>query len=221
MLCRRTTAPVKRRSVAAGYEGAHGCRANEQVRIRNEHRENGEVSNGHVALMRGINVGGKNKLPMKELRALFEELGCGSVASYIQSGNVVFEAGIELAEQLPAILPSHIEARFGLRVPVVIRSAQALREAAERNPFLSEGCDTQHLHVGFLASRPDAKAVASLDASRSDIDRFEVLGEEVHLHVPGGMARTKLTTDYFDRRLGTPMTVRNWRTVQKLIEMTA
>lgn len=175
----------------------------------------------YVALLRGINVGGKNKLPMKDLRALFEARGCGSVASYIQSGNVVFAAGANVAEQIPTALSADIEARFGLKVPVVIRSAEELRDAAERSPFLAEGCDTQHVHVGFLASQPTTRAVAALDPARSSVDRFQVLGREVHLHVPGGMARTKLTADYFDRRLQTTMTVRNWRTVQKLIEMTA
>jgi len=79
--------------------------------------------------------------------------------------------------------------------------------------------DPKHLHIGFLAETPGEEAIASLDPGRSDVDNFQVKGREVYLHVPGGLGCTKLTTDYFDRRLGTVMTVRNWRTVNKLLEM--
>ena len=173
----------------------------------------------HVALMRGINVGGKNKLPMKDVVALFEKVGCRSVRTYIQSGNVVFQGDPAVAESVVDEVPRRIAKRFGYWVPVVLRSAEELRDAATRNPFVAEQPDPKHLHVGFLADAPDSDAVASLDPARSTGDRFAVLGREVYLHVPGGMARTKLTTDYFDRRLDTVMTVRNWRTVSRLLEM--
>lgn len=173
----------------------------------------------HIALMRGINVGGKNKLPMQELAAIFEEAGCVSVRTYIQSGNVVFEADQELVDELAEDVPRRIQGRFGLLVPVVLRTADALRRIVARNPFVGEDTDPKHLHVGFLAEAPGAEAVASLDPVRSNVDSFAVLDAEVYLHVPGGMGRTKLTTDWFDRRLGTVMTVRNWRTVNALVEM--
>jgi len=177
------------------------------------------MSAKHVALMRGINVGGKNKLLMKDLVAVFEEAGCREVRTYIQSGNVVFVGDRALAAQVRMDVPRRIADRFGHQVPVVVRSAQELRDAADRHPFAAEATDPKHLHVGFLSHAPSKDAIASLDPARSSIDRFEVIGSEVFFHVPGGMARTKLTTDYFDRRLGTVMTVRNWRTVHKLLEM--
>jgi len=174
----------------------------------------------HVALLRGINVGGKHKLPMKELAGLFEAAGCSRVRTYIQSGNVVFDTPAS-ATKLSAEVERRIRERFGFEVPVVLRTAGAMRAVASANPFLGEGADEAHLHVGFLADRPTPEAVASLDPARSEIDSFRVVGSEVYLHTPGGMGRTKLTTDWFDRRLGTTMTVRNWRTVNKLIEMAA
>jgi uncharacterized protein (DUF1697 family) len=116
-------------------------------------------------------------------------------------------------------MTQRIEERFGFQVPVVLRSARELRDAADRHPYLASATDHKHLHVGFLAASPDAASVSSLDPARSAVDRFAVLGREVFLYVPGGMARTKLTTDFFDRGLGTVMTVRNWRTVNKLLEM--
>jgi len=173
----------------------------------------------HVALMRGINVGGKNKLPMKDLVALFEEAGCREVRSYIQSGNVIFEADPELADRVRTDVPRAIAERFGYSVPLVLRTARELREVAARNPFVTEAADPKHLGVGFLSEAPSPAAVASLDPARSSVDAFAIVGKEIFLHLPGGMARTKLTTDYFDRRLGTIMTTRNWRTVNKLVEM--
>ena len=172
-----------------------------------------------VALLRGINVGGKNKLPMKALVALFEDLGCTGVSTYIQSGNVVFQADGRTAADLAEAAREAIADRFRYDVPVVLRSAVELRHVVEGNPFLSEDPDPRHLHVGFLAEAPDLPEVESLDPARSSIDRFAVVDAEVYLHVPGGMGRTKLTTDFFERRLGTVMTARNWRTVMKLVEM--
>lgn len=172
-----------------------------------------------MALVRGINVGGRNKLPMKDLARMFEDAGCEEVRTYIQSGNVVFDADGALADRLALSIPERIEEDFGFRVPVVLRSVTELRRAIERHPFREVAEETKHLHIGFLADEPSADRVASLDPARSSVDRFEVAGKEVYLHVPGGMGRTKLTTDYFDRRLGTVMTVRNWRTVNELLEM--
>jgi len=177
------------------------------------------MSRTHVALLRGINVGGKNKLPMKELAALFGNAGCSTVRTYIQSGNVVFEADAEVAGRVPTEISLRIVERFGYTVPVVMRTSKELRAALDDNPFLAEATDPEHLHVGFLAQAPSPEGLASLDRARSEVDSFCVVGREVYLHVPGGMGRTKLTTDYFDRRLGTVMTVRNWRTVNALLDM--
>jgi uncharacterized protein (DUF1697 family) len=177
------------------------------------------AANTLVALLRGINVGGKHKLPMKELVALFEGAGCSDVRTYIQSGNVVFRTSEKSAAAVAKDVERRIEERFGYEVPVILRTAEALGTVASGNPFLADGADETHLHVGFLATRPTPEAVASLDPARSAIDSFRVVGTEVYLHTPGGMGRTKLTTDWFDRRLGATMTVRNWRTVGKLVDM--
>lgn len=173
----------------------------------------------HIALLRGINVGGKNRLPMADLRTLFEELGCEDVRTYIQSGNVVFTAGPVPVEELPGRVERAIGERFDLRVPVILRSAAELEEAARANPFLEEGVEEKALHLMFLRDRPDPARVEGLDPERSPPDRFSVRGREVYLCCPNGVARTKLTTGYFDSRLDTVATVRNQRTVHKLLEM--
>ena len=173
----------------------------------------------HVALLRGVNVGGKNKLPMADLRAMFEIAGCEAVETYIQSGNVVFKAEAELATRIPGLIASAIEDRFGFRVPVVVRALDELREVVTANPFLDAVDDTKTLHVAFLADTPQDDRVAQLDPVRSPPDAFRVLGREIFLHCPNGMARTKLTNSYFDSKLETVSTVRNWRTVLTLLAM--
>jgi uncharacterized protein (DUF1697 family) len=174
----------------------------------------------YVALLRGINVGGRNKLPMKDLAAIFTEAGCTNVRTYIQSGNVLFTAAPGRAKRLPQLTSLEIADRFGYRVPVVLRTADEIRRVAAGNPFLKSGADPGSLHVAFLSELPANRRLAALAGNRSPGDSFQVRGREIYLHLPNGVARTKLTSDYFDSTLATTSTMRNWRTVVKLLEMT-
>jgi uncharacterized protein (DUF1697 family) len=173
----------------------------------------------HVALLRGINVGGRNKLAMKDLAALFTAAGCGDVRTYIQSGNVVFTAAGPLAKKLPVRIEAAIRARAGIQVPLEMRSADQLRAVAGGNPFLKTGPALETLHVGFLLDTPSAAQLAALDPKRSPPDEFVVRGREIYFRCPNGMGRSKLTNTYFDSKLGTTITIRNWRTVQALLEL--
>ena len=173
----------------------------------------------YVALMRGVNVGGKNRLPMKNLAAIFGDAGCADVVTYIQSGNVVFRATDACAARVPAAVARVVADRFAFRSPVVMRSAAELRTVARGNPYLKAGADLDALHVLFLADRPTAARVAELDPHRSPPDEFQVRGREVYFRCPNGVGRSKLTVGYFDSKLATTSTLRNWRTVLKLVEM--
>ena len=173
----------------------------------------------YVALMRGINVGGKNRLPMKDLAAMFGGAGCADVVTYIQSGNVVFRATDACAARVPAAVAKAVADRFAFRSPVVVRSAAELRAVARGNPYLKVGADVDALHVLFLVDRPSAARVAELDSHRSPPDEFLVRGREVYFRCPNGVGRSKLTVGYFDSKLATTSTLRNWRTVLKLVEM--
>jgi uncharacterized protein (DUF1697 family) len=173
----------------------------------------------YVALMRGINVGGKNRVPMKDLAAMFAGAGCADVVTYIQSGNVVFRATDACAARVPAAVAKAIADRFTFRSPVVMRSAAELRSVARGNPFLKTGADVDALHVLFLADRPSAAHVAELNPHRSPPDVFQVRGREVYFRCPNGVGRSKLTNAYFDSKLATTSTLRNWRTVLKLVEL--
>lgn len=171
-----------------------------------------------VALLRGINVGGKNKVPMSELKSLFSSLGFEDVVTYIQSGNVVFRSA---KRDVAEAIERQIAETFGIGVTVLLRTPAELRKVTESNPFLKRGADLSKLHVLFLSGRPAATAVSQLDPDRSPPDEFRVRGREIYLQLPNGAGRSKLTIDYFERRLGVAATGRNWNTVLKLLELSS
>jgi uncharacterized protein (DUF1697 family) len=171
----------------------------------------------YVALLRGINVGGRNKLPMKDLAVMFQKAGCTEVQTFIQSGNVLFNAPAKIARQIPVLVPVEIERKFGHRPPFVMRTAQQFAAVLENNPF--PGVDEDHLYVMFLASAPEAARVKTLDPARSAPDTFLVRGTEIYLNLPNGAGETKLTNAYFDSKLATTSTFRNWRTLTKLTQL--
>lgn len=177
-----------------------------------------KTQNTYVALLRGINVGGKNKLPMKDLAGMFTQAGCSDVRTYIQSGNVIFRAPDSVARKIPGGISQRIEESAGYRIPVVLRTAEELRNAVAANPFIAADAPEKTLHVYFLANAPDSKKIESLDPGRSLPDTFHVSGREIYLQLPNGMARTKLTNVYFDSKLATVSTARNWNTVLQLLE---
>ncbi|HPF38332.1 MAG TPA: DUF1697 domain-containing protein [Phycisphaerae bacterium] len=177
------------------------------------------MSKRYVALLRGINVGGRNKLPMKDLVSIFEAVGCADVRTYIQSGNVVFDADAATAKRVAAAVSDAIAAKLSLRAPVIQRDAKAFESVVAKHPLISRGADPATLFVMFLADRPKAVDVKRLDPDRSPGDAFVVTGREIYISCPNGAARSKLTNDYFDRALGTISTTRNWRTCLRLAEM--
>ena len=123
---------------------------------------NDGITHANVALLRGINVGGKNKLPMADLAAMFREAGCSDVRTYIQSGNVVFRAGPALAGDIPSLISASIMDQFGYRVPVVTRTASEFQEIVQANPFAETGSEANKLHVMFLADLPDVRTLTRL-----------------------------------------------------------
>ncbi len=173
-----------------------------------------------VAMLRGINVGGKHRVPMAELRELCAGLGWTDVRSYIQSGNVVFRAeGAEL--DLARTLSAALQTRFGFPVPVVVRSAAGMHAAIDRCPFPAADLPHTALHAVFLSAVPAPAAVAKLDPNRSPPEVFQVVEDVFYIHAPNGVAESKLTVDWIERQLGGIATARNWRTVTLLAEMAA
>lgn len=171
----------------------------------------------HVALLRGINVGGRGTLPMRELAAIFAEAGGVNVRTYLQSGNVLFDAAAP--ELVVETVTARIAAVYGYPGRIVLRSAEQFRAAFAANPYLKTGVAAETLHVYFLSDAPPPWMIRALDPDRSPGDSFVVRGREIYLHLPQGMARTKLTNVYFDKTLKTVSTARNWNTISRLAEM--
>ena len=172
-----------------------------------------------VALLRGVNVGGHRKVPMAELRDALASLGLEDVRTYIQSGNAVFRAGRQGRTELTSRIEDALDRTFGFPVSVMLRSAEEMDRVVEHGPFLGEGADPSRLHVAFLASAPSGKVAEDFASFRIGSDELRLAGSEAYLHCPEGMARSKLTPAFLERAMGTPSTVRNWRTTVALREM--
>jgi len=165
-------------------------------------------------------MGASNRLAMKDLIPLFEHAGCQSATAYIQSGNIIFTAPAALGRTLPATIQQQIADRFGYRVPVILRTGPQLAAVIEANPYIKKGLPEKQLYVSFLAATPAPEAAQGLDPARSSPDAFHVSGQEIYLHLPNGSADSKLTNAWFDSKLATISTARNWATVRRLFEMT-
>jgi uncharacterized protein (DUF1697 family) len=173
-----------------------------------------------VALLRNLNLGPTTQLSMADLRRLVEEAGYEHVTTYIRSGNVVFDSGSSGGAAIAKALEQRLS-DAGLRTKVIVRTAKEMAAVVKSNPFVKSGAELSKLHVMFLASKPAAAAVKSLDPHRSAGDEFVVHGREIYLHLPNGVGRSKLSVDYFEKRLDTAATGRNWNTVTKLANLAA
>ena len=168
-----------------------------------------------VALLRAVNLGARNRVPMERLRELLAAEGCDEVRTYIASGNAVFASGVPRAE-LARRLERAIHREFGVDTPVVLRMAGEMAEVVERHPF---GDDSSHTHVAFLAETPTsarAKALASLEIAP---DRVELRGQNLYWHLPNGVQGAQVSAARLEKELAVAATVRNWRTVTRLAEM--
>lgn len=170
-------------------------------------------------LLRAVNVGGRNVLPMAELASVLRGDGFAEVRTYIQSGNIVVTTPGSTRDVAARVRGLILE-RFGLDVGVVARDAAVMARVLAANPFKEAEVAPKSVHVAFLDGEVDPSAVARLDARAVSPDRFEVAGDHVYLHYPSGQGRSKLTGDLLERRLGVVATVRNWSTVTTLAAMT-
>ncbi|GAC1318921.1 MAG: DUF1697 domain-containing protein [Acidimicrobiales bacterium] len=171
---------------------------------------------GYACLLRGINVGGR-RMRMEELLSVFVGLGHEHVATYIQTGNVVFSSRSENRQVLIDDAQREIAQRFAMKVHVVLRSADELDSIIGRNPFTSRCSNPVHLHVSLLATTPDVSAV-ELPAVPAP-DELALDGAEIYLHCPNGLGHTTIKLPRMDNLLRTVSTTRNWNTVTTLAAM--
>lgn len=173
---------------------------------------------GHtsIVLFRGVNVGGKNILPMNELVRDLQSLNLEYIKTYIQSGNAIIRSSRKVSATLGAQIATKIENRHGFRPHVLILSLSQLESVIESNPFPE--AEPKTLHFFFLASAPAAPDIDSLTGAKSPSERFHLTDHVFYLHAPDGIGRSKLAANA-EKFLGVAATARNWRTVQRLLEM--
>ena len=171
-----------------------------------------------IALLRGINIGGNNKLPMKELSALLTDMGLREVQTYIQSGNVVFRCDAKNRATLAAKISAAIEVQHGFAPQVLLLDAAELRKAMADNPYPEAEADPKSLSLLFLAEAPQRPDLKSLEAIKTGSERFKLMGKVFYLHAPEGFGRSKLAAQA-EKLLGVAASGRNWNTVCKLAEM--
>jgi uncharacterized protein (DUF1697 family) len=173
-----------------------------------------------ISILRGINVGGKNKIPMVELKAVYEGLKFKNVTTYIQSGNVIFSASESDSKTLSKKIEQGILKKFGFNVPVIARTIEEMQSAIKKNPFLKEkGIELEKLHVTFLEDSPAADNLKKAMEYKYEPDKFIIVNKEVYLHCPNGYGNTKLTNTFFENKLKVRATTRNWRTTNELLKI--
>jgi len=172
----------------------------------------------YALLLRGVNVGTKNSLPMAELRAMLANLGCTEVQTYVQSGNAVF--GTKLSESgLTKAIEHALEAYMGRPIATTLRTFDQMKAVVDGNPFATLVTKPAYLCATFLSHAPSKVEVAHLHAQNWAPELFKVVGKEIYTWHPNGQARSPLAAALGKLRLRGAVTTRNWNTVQKLLEM--
>jgi uncharacterized protein (DUF1697 family) len=175
-----------------------------------------------VCLLRAINLGSRNKVPMPALREALTVAGFTEVQTYVQSGNLVVTSRHRSAAAVSEAVRSVVRERFDVDQPVVVRTAEQIRAVVEGNPFAQAGDERPKLlHVVFLTGAPSAEAVERVHSDELTRDVVRVAGEDMYVDYGESVHASKLSPAYFSRRLGVEGTARNWRTVLALAEMTS
>jgi uncharacterized protein (DUF1697 family) len=172
----------------------------------------------YIALFRGMNVGGSNVLPMKDLVTILENLGSRNVKTYIQSGNAI----LQKEEENPSLLSNRIRAAIkkshGFEPQVLLLKPEEMERAVESNPFPEAESEPKTLHLYFLASMPKNPDLDTLESTKGDRERFALEDGVLYLHAPEGIGKSKLAASV-EKLLGVATTGRNWRTVCKILAM--
>jgi uncharacterized protein (DUF1697 family) len=173
----------------------------------------------YVALLRGINLGPRNRIAMADLRAVVASAGLDDVATHIQTGNVLVTSAPNRADAVEGAIKGAIRTELGLEIEVIVRTAAQLRRIVKGNPFLAKGAEPPTLYVGFLKARPAAPNARRLEGTDFGDDELALKGTEVYLRFAHGFGRSKLGGPTLERTLEVPLTVRNWKVVNALADL--
>ena len=172
----------------------------------------------YIALFRGINVGGRNKLPMGELVKALEGLGLREIKTYIQSGNVVFQSEEENIAELSERMSNAIKKSHGFMPKTIILRLEEIESAMQANPYPEAENVPKTLHLYFLTTEPENPNIETLENIKTESERYTIKERVFYLHAPDGIGRSKLAANV-EKGLGVSATARNWRSVCKIYEM--
>lgn len=175
----------------------------------------------YISILRGINVSGQKKIKMLDLKLLYESVGFQDVVTYIQSGNVIFEASDKNVSNIKTLIEEAIEKKYKFYVPVEIRTNREIENIIKNSPFgaidLAE--DGTKVLVTFLGAKPDKVKVSTVLGYVISPEKLVVKGKEVYLYCPNGYGKSKLSNTFLENKLGVEATTRNWKSVHKLYEL--
>lgn len=174
--------------------------------------------NKYIVLLRGINVGGRNKLPMADLRTLLSNNGYKNITTYIQSGNILLNS-TESVEKINESIKQLIKQQFDYDIPVITLTVEEIEKCFTENPYLKFEDNLKNLHVTFLRNVPKNDLVENFKINCTNNDSYTIVGKNIYLHTPNGYQNTKFTNTQFEKKLKIQATTRNWRTTTKLFQM--
>jgi len=173
-----------------------------------------------IAILRGINVSGKRRILMADLKSMFKDMGFSNISTYIQSGNVIFDSkegsdNLELSRKIE----SAIAKKFDFNVPVIIRTPKELELIINKNPFYKDDIEITHLHLTFLNEKPTKENQELIETYHFEPDKFVIDGKDVFIYCAEKYHQSKLINNFFEKKLKMNTTTRNWKTVLKLCEL--
>jgi uncharacterized protein (DUF1697 family) len=172
-----------------------------------------------IALLRGINVSGQKQIKMPDLKSLFEESGFQNFETYIQSGNVIFTSKEKLPEKLEQKISLAIKRKFGFDVQIIVLTPEEIEYVLNNNPFIKKKKQSEKLYVTFLAKSPSNENINKLNAIDYSPEEYIIDGRYIYLFVPNGYGKAKLNNNFFESKLNVSATTRNWKTVNKMFEL--
>lgn len=184
----------------------------------NGYIETMDKRNIYIALLRGINVGGHNRIKMADLRTLLQSMGFANIQTHLASGNVIFETHKNSEKKLAMEISAEIETHHGFKTDILILSLEEIQLAVLANPFPQATNQPKSLHFNFLSSKPKSPDLQKLDMLKKDSEQYKLINKVFYLHAPEGIGRSKLAAGC-EKAIGVPMTGRNWRTVQNILEL--
>ncbi len=172
----------------------------------------------YISVLRGINVGGKRKILMADLKELYSELGFTNCISYIQSGNVIFDYSDSRNSELAILIQNAITVKYGFEVPVIVRKQNEWEQSVQTNPY-TDTHEKESLCLTFLDATPKVELTKAINELNFEPDRFQIIDKDVFIYCPGPYHKTKLSNQFFESKLKVKATTRNWNTVLKLLEL--